>query len=350
MVPEGAALHRAQRTMKVVVGVDGGNTKTLAVACNLDGELRGVGRGGCSNWEGPGLDAAAQVITKAAHEALGMAGARLEDTTCAHMGLAGMDWPEDPERMRAALEKAGWKCPLAIENDAFLPLRASAPEGHGIAASAGTGICCGIIEPSGDKYFYGAFTDLGGGIGINANVIQAVLREEDGRGRPTALTPALLEATGHSSITELAYDIHRRGNWIPKSVTDPVLFTCAAEGDAVAVGIVTDFGRELALCVTNLIRRYELAEGDPAVVAGGSLFMKTGPLLFDVFREGVLQVAPKARLILANQPPVMGAVRAALAAGGGDPEIWDRARQTATEGEWFREDAGADSGGIVDGN
>jgi N-acetylglucosamine kinase-like BadF-type ATPase len=338
-----------QGNVKLVIGVDGGNTKTLAAACDLNGEVRGVGRGGCSNWEGSGADGAAQVITEAAQEALEMSGASMGDVVGAHMGLAGVDWPDDPDRMRGPLEKAGWGCPLALENDAFLPLRASAPEGHGIAASAGTGICCGIIHPDGDQFFYGAFTDLGGGTDINPKTIQAVLREEDGRGEPTALTPALLEATGHSSVTELAYDIHRRGNWVPKTVTDPVLFTCAAEGDPVAVGIVTDFGRELALCVANLIRRYELAQEAPAVVAGGSLFMRTGPLLFRVFREDVVKIAPRARLMVADHPGVMGAVRAALAAAGqGGSDVWERARHTATQGEWFGQNVGEDSEEVTD--
>jgi N-acetylglucosamine kinase-like BadF-type ATPase len=343
-------MTKRQGNVKLVVGVDGGSTKTLAVASDLSGDLRGVGRGGCSNWEGPGVDAAAQVITEAAKEALRMAGATFAEVANAHMGLAGVDWPEDSDRLRDALEKEGWTCPLAIENDAFLTIRTSSPEGHGVGAAAGSGVCCGIIQPSGETYFYGAFTDLGGGIDINGKVMQAVLREEDGRGRPTAMTPALLEATAHATVTALAYDIHRRGNWVAKRVTDPVLFTCAAKGDPTAVDIVTDFGRELALCATNLIQRYELAEGEPAVVASGSLFMKTGPLMFGVFRAEVLKVAPKARLILSDHPPVMGAVRAALAgAGRGETDAWSRAQQAATERGWFRQDVGEDSRGMADG-
>jgi hypothetical protein len=105
---------------------------------------------------------------------------------------------------------------------------------------------------------------------------------------------------------------------------------------------VTGFGRELALCVANLIRRYRLENEDRAVVAAGSLFQKTGPLLFNAFREEVVKVAPRAQLILADQPPVMGAVRGALmAAGRSDEPTWQRAQQTAIDRGWFREDVGA---------
>ena len=335
--------------MGLVVGVDGGSTKTIAVAADLSGELRGVGRGGNSNWEGIGLEAASRVITEAARGALDMAGAGLGDVVYAHMGLAGMDWPDDEPRMVTALRPAGWRCPIAIENDAFLALRACSPEGHGLGATAGSGVCSGIIQPDGSKFFYGAFTDMGGGIDIGAQVVHAVLRAEDGRGGPTMLTEGLLKATGYSSAMELARAMHRGGQHVSKRTTDPVLFSCAAAGDPAAVGIVTRFGRELALCVTNLIRRYHLAEEDRAVVAAGSLFQKTGPLLFGVFREEVIGTAPRARLILADQPPVMGAVRGALKGAGGDEPAWREAQRTAAERGWFREDVGASARGMEDG-
>jgi len=328
--------------MGLVVGIDGGSTKTIAVVSDSNGELRGVGRGGNSNWEGVGIEQAAGVITDAARQALDMAGGGLGDVVQAHMGLAGMDWPDDEPRMAGALAAAGWQCPIAIENDAFLALRACSPEGHGLGATAGSGVCSGIIQPDGSKFFYGAFTDMGGGIDIGAQVIHAVLRQEDGRGRPTILTEGLLAATGYASVLDLARAMHRGGQHIPKRTTDPVLFPCAAKGDPVAVEIVTGFGRELALCVANLIRRYRLENEDRAVVAAGSLFQKTGPLLFNAFREEVLKVAPRARLILADQPPVMGAVRGALmAAGREQAEVWRKAQQMAIEHGWFREDVGA---------
>ena len=328
--------------MRLVVGVDGGSTKTLAAVCDLEGELRGVGREGSSNWEGVGANRAAEVITRAAEAALAMAGGRSEDVVHAHMTLAGVDWPEDEPRLEKALREVGWGCPLTIENDAFGTLRACAPEGYGVGATAGSGVCCCIIQPDGEKYFYGAFTDLGGGMDIGAQVFHAVLRSEDGRGQPTALTAELLRVTGHSSVIELAHAAHRQGKFVSKRVTDPILFGCAREGDAVAIDIVTGFGRQLALAATNLIRRYGLTDADPVVATAGSLFLKTGPLLFDVFGEAVLETTPRARLIRAEQPPVTGGLRGALgAAGAGEPEIWERVRRTATERGWFREDVGA---------
>ncbi len=336
--------------MQLVVGVDGGNTKTIAVVSDAEGRSTGVGRGGCGNWEAMGAQRAAETITGVIEEALKAAGGRREDVVHAHMGLAGQDWPDDEPRMQSALREAGWQCPLTLENDAFSPLRASAPEGHGIGVTAGTGIAAGIVRPDGERYFYGAFTDMGGGGNINGGVLHAVIRSEDGRGRPTALTPALLEATGHATATDLVYDMHRRGYQPSSSVLRPILFRAARMGDPAAVAVVTDFGRELALCATNLIRRYRLEGEDTAVVAAGTLFVKTGPLLFEVFRDEVLATAPRARTIRADRPPVMGALRGALMARGWDtPEVWTRLNEAATDEGWFQDDAEPDREAAEDG-
>ena len=325
----------------LVVGVDGGNTKTIALLCDVDGRPLGMGRGGSSNWEGQGVEQAAAVILEVIGQAISTSGMNRKQVVHAHMGLAGVDWPEDEPRMRSALVAAGWQAGVSLENDAFSALRAGAPEGYGVAVTAGTGVASGIAMPDGTKYFYGAYTDLGGGFDAAAQALRAVIRAEDGRGQPTALTQAVLKKSGYASAHDLVYAMHRGRESVPRSLLDRVLYATAAQGDAVAVEIVTRFGRELALCATNLIRRHHLTEADPAVVASGSLFMKTGPLLFEVFRGEVLAVTPRARLVLADQPPVMGAVRGALSACGRDePEIWARVNQEVAEKGWLRDDSG----------
>jgi N-acetylglucosamine kinase-like BadF-type ATPase len=332
--------------MPLIIGADGGNTKTVAMVCDPEqGVVRGVGRGNSSNWEGMGYEKAAAVITEVAEQALGKAGASRAEVVRLHAGLAGVDWPEDEVRMREALQSLGWRSEITLENDAFSAVRVTAPNGCGIGVTAGTGVASGIIRPDGSKYFYGAFTDLGGGRDIDPRTLQAVIRAEDGRGPATQLTAALLEATGHATVTDLVYAIHRKGRRPPHGALRRVLFTTAAAGDAVAVEIVTRFAGELALCATNLIRRFGLERKCEAVVAAGSLFQRTGPLLFDRFREALAKGAPQAEPILSEQPPLMGAVRGALSAGHCDvPVAWERICESARTGGWLRE-LGLEAGG-----
>lgn len=299
-----------------VIGVDGGATKTEAVVANRDGQPVGAGRSGCGNWEVVGEKSAAETIYDAIRQALERAQIDLSQVRNAHMGLAGLDWPEDEPRLRAALAPYLGKLPIILENDAYLGTRACAPDADGIAVSAGSGVCSSYLGSDGEKYLYGYFAELGGGFPIDQLALQAIIRAEDGRGPKTSLTPAILEATGYDSVAALLHALTRRTYSLSHTVIRPAVFQTAASGDSVAVSIVSTFGRELGLLATNLIDKYDLAGTAPFVVASGSLFTRTGPLLFEVFQGAVHQADPTARVRLNKRPPVAGAVRAALDSWG----------------------------------
>jgi N-acetylglucosamine kinase-like BadF-type ATPase len=299
-----------------VIGVDGGSTKTDAVVANMEGRPLGTGRSGCANWELVGERGAAETIFDAIRRALDRAKLDLSKVQHVHIAGAGLDWPEDDGRLRGALDPFVSDIPLTLENDSFLGARACAPGAHGITVSAGSGVCASFLGPGGEKYFYGYFGELGGGTAIDQLTLHAIIRAEDGRGPKTALTTVIPKATGHTSVSALLHALTREGYEIPHTAIRPSLFESAAQGDVVAIDVVTTFGRELALLATNLIRKFDLMGKGTYVVASGSLFTRTGPLLFDVFRSLVNETDPVARVKRNDRPPVAGAVRAALNARG----------------------------------
>jgi N-acetylglucosamine kinase-like BadF-type ATPase len=299
-----------------VIGVDAGATKTEAVVANREGHPVGAGRSGCGNWEVVGERSAAETIFEAIRQALERARVSLSQVRNAHMGLAGLDWPEDEPRLREALAHHLGTLPVTLENDAYLGTRACAPDADGIAVSAGSGVCSSYLGADGEKYLYGYFAELGGGFPIDQLALQAIIRAEDGRGSKTALSSAVLGATGHESVADLLRALTRTAYTFSPTAIRPALFQTAASGDPVAVGIVSTFGRELGLLATNLIRRFALEGAAPFVVASGSLFTRTGPLLFDVFHGTVHRADASARIRLNGRPPVAGAVRAALQSWG----------------------------------
>src|SRR5580704_17385108 len=268
-----------------VIGVDGGSTKTDAVVANREGHPKGAGRAGCANWELAGEKAAVEAIVGAIRSALDRADIDLGEVGHIHMGLSGLDWPDDDGRLRAALEPHLGAIPLSLENDSFLGVRAATQSARGVTVSAGSGVCASYLGAEGQKYFYGYFGELGGGTAIDDLALHAVLRAEDGRGPKTALSTAIPTATGHSSVVALLRAMTRDSYSLSHTTIRPSLFQTAAAGDPVAVEVVTTFGRELALLATNLIRKYGLVGAGANVVASGSLFARTGPLLFDVFRQ-----------------------------------------------------------------
>ena len=87
----------------LVLGVDGGNTKTVALLAGPDGTVVGSGRGGGSDIYGtPSFEAAIGEISLAVHAAL-PDGSAADDVGTAVFSLAGADWDEDKADLLAAL-------------------------------------------------------------------------------------------------------------------------------------------------------------------------------------------------------------------------------------------------------
>jgi hypothetical protein len=74
-------------------------------------------------------------------------------------------------------------------------------------------------------------------------------------------------------------------------------------------------GTELGEMINGVIRQLSFEELAFDVVMTGSMF-KGGPMLIEPMRETVLKVAPGARFVRLNVPPVVGAVMLGLEADG----------------------------------
>src|SRR5712691_2248936 len=134
-----------------LLGVDGGNTKCVALVARRDGTIVGAGRAGCSDIYAVDDPATALAeIDLAVSSALASAGASTDDVEAAGFSLAGADWPEDHDFLRDELSR---RLPrvghLEVVNDALGALRAGASDGVGLAVVCGTGGCVGARSPDG---------------------------------------------------------------------------------------------------------------------------------------------------------------------------------------------------------
>jgi hypothetical protein len=125
--------------MKVVVGVDGGGTKTDAVVADTTGAFLGLGRGGPSNWEDVGLGGAGAAFRVATGEALSAAGATPEDVAHSVFGLAGVDWPGDVDRLAFAIDPLGLAGGRSVVNDSEIVRRAGTDSRAAVTVVAGGG-------------------------------------------------------------------------------------------------------------------------------------------------------------------------------------------------------------------
>ena len=311
----------------VLLGVDGGNTKTVALVVREDGSVVGAGQAGCADiHNAPTPDDGLDEIAAACARALAAADVSASDLASAAFSLAGADWPEDFERIRRGLEArlGGGPEPLIV-NDAIGALRSGSDDWVGVAAVAGTGGAIGGRNARGEIFHLGFWPDGTGAYTLGSDALDAVWRAAIGVGPQTSLTERALAHWGHEDPIGLLHALTRiDGRGDPardRSRFAYAVLDAATEGDDVARGIVETIGGHLGdyarVCAE---RTGQLGDTFTLVLTGG-VFRHPSPLL----RRSILDRVPGAVPVYPGAEPVVGAVLLAADRAGARPEL-DRLR------------------------
>lgn len=283
--------------MGVVLGVDGGNSKTDVVVATTDGEPLSYVRGGGSNSHGRGGSVGCIEVVASLVELD-------EQADHAVLYLCGADLPHDIEELAAEARARNWARELTVDNDTFALLHAGTDRDDAVAVVCGAGINC--VGRSGDRVVrYPALGwetgDWGGAEMLGQDALFHANRAADGRGEATALVD-LIESHFDRTVVEVGADIHYRR--MPASRLGELAPAIVDLDDAVAHELVQRLVDEIVLLVQRALRDLQIDDAD--VVLGGGMF--TGR-----FYDLVAAHFPVARV--PALPPVAGAVLAAL---GGD--------------------------------
>ena len=195
--------HQPSPTLEVenlVLGVDGGGTKTLAWLARHDQqESKPIGRGiaGSSNPQAVGLEQAGANVLQAVQAAFQSAGLQSAPVTSACLALAGVG----REPIRQAMLTWCREQPLAdrvqVVHDAMAVLAAGTTAGWGVALIAGTGSFAFATSPTGTWKRTGGwgylFGDEGSGFFLGLAALRAISSAVDGRGPATQLTNRVLD-------------------------------------------------------------------------------------------------------------------------------------------------------------
>ena len=150
------------------------------------------------------------------------------------------------------------------------------------------------------------FGEAAGAAGLVDSAICTVAHEWSRRGPATRLTQAFIEIAGARDLGDLVEGLSMDRYHIDAAAA-PIILQLANEGDGVALEIVRWAGCELGAMAVGVIRQLHFESLDFEVVLVGSLY-NGGPLLIDPLRETVHAVAPRARFVRLEAPPVVGAV------------------------------------------
>lgn len=308
-----------------VLGFDGGGTKSIAVVAREDGTVVGIGRSGTSNFQCVGVTEAGRQVDLAIKAALAGAGITPEQISHAAYGVAGADRDADFDTVANYVLPANPAGELLIANDTTIALRAGTKDGVGVALICGTGSNCIGFDAERNQIKVGglgAFTgDAGGGEDIVSKAIVEAMRGEDGRGPETVLGRELAKALGVEELVDVIaffYPDHYNPPDLGKLV--PIVFKCAAKGDAVALALLNRIGDELgqnAVCACRQLFK----KNDPiTVVLGGSILQKARPPIFwERIAAKLAKNFPKAEVVPLKDEPALGAVFFALDMRHGAP-------------------------------
>jgi N-acetylglucosamine kinase-like BadF-type ATPase len=296
----------------VVVGVDGGGTKTDVMVADLAGTELALVTAGGSNHESIGTEKMAAVIDAAIDDALVAADRERADVVASAFGLAGVDWDSDVVLVGSALDVLALPGDRVIVNDSRIALRAGCTQTWGIVSNVGTGAVTAGVNRSGEWFRTMAvgWGEPSGSWTIVSDSLHAIAAHHHRTGPTTALTEMYLEALGHSTVIEMFEGITRRRSTVGGHLA-PLAGRAAAAGDEVADGILTRVADQHADMVGGVATQLGMLDDDFELVTSGGVHA-SGGVFSDRFTVRARHHCPGAVLVPLDARPVTGAVLLAL--------------------------------------
>ena len=270
------------------LGIDGGQSSTIALIGDEHGRVIGVGRGGPCNHVGAAGGRAKFENTirgcwNAACEQAGLdANAVRFEAAC--LGFSG--GPADKESILREMLPVDH---MTVTDDAIIALSGALAGEPGVIVISGTGSIAFGRNAAGERARAGGwgyvFGDEGSGFDMVRQALRSSLRFEEGWGPPTAVHRKLLEATGVRDAHDLLHRFYTPEFPRPKIAGyAPLVDEAAQAGDHEASRILSVAAEQLSLLAIAASRK--LFGNEPArIVPLGGLFRSH--LLGDRFRTFV---------------------------------------------------------------
>jgi len=296
-------------TVRHLLALDGGNSKTDVLLLTADGSIVARSRAGSFAPHIVGAVAAVAGLRDAVAEVLAACPGGRADLVAGY--LANADLPEEEQAIGAAIRELAWGDLVVVENDTLAMLRAGTDAEVAVAVVCGGGINGVGIGRDGARVRFPALGrstgDWGGGFGLAKEALFHAARAEDGRGEPTALAPAIAARFGVDRAVDVATGMHL-GRIDRERMHElvPVLLAVAAAGDPLAREVVLRQADEVALIAIAALRRLDLLDEPVPVVLGGGVLRSGDRALLDRVHERILAVAPLAELSIVDDAPVLG--------------------------------------------
>ena len=300
---------------EIVIGVDGGGSKTRVMVGTAEGEVLADVSGPKSNVVPGQAEKSAGVIASLVTQALSeIAQPGAVTPRVLYCGVAGTGRDEERRALHSAIDSMELAEEVIIDSDGMIAMYDAFEDRAGILLVVGTGSIAYGRSPAGEIVRCGGwgpyFGDEGSGSWIGRRALSIVAASSDGREPPTALLFPILAATQCEDVQDLVPWAAAADSRALASLV-PVVFTAAANGDPRANALVTLAAEELVLHVRALARQLFTDERAAVAVALSGGLMERGSALRKRLEQRLKSAVPGAQLRSEEVLPARGALRAA---------------------------------------
>ncbi|MDO4740504.1 MAG: BadF/BadG/BcrA/BcrD ATPase family protein [Eubacteriales bacterium] len=295
---------------ELLLGIDGGGTKTEFVLFDRRGQaVRRLVLGG-SNPNSVGMEQTLRVLTEGIRQMTDASGA----LAGVHAGVAGCSNPNHQQTIRAAMGERFAQLPFSISSDTMNVFYSAPGVQADIAAICGTGSVVFARTQSGFTRIGGwgyAFDCGGSGYDIGRDAVRAVFAAYDGIGPQTALCALLEEAVGGN----LWENVHRLYAAPPEKIAGfaPKVLAAWEAGDEVAREILQRNMERLAFLINSAA---QLVPGARNLILSGGLTARVDMLGTFLYPK----LLPALQTIIPQTPQIYGACALCARQYGGQEE------------------------------
>jgi len=302
----------------LILAMDIGKTKTLAILVDEKGDIHGRALSGPSGmWLNK--EKIMKNVKQAIEDCLARKRISIEQVDIVSISWADLDTREDWQNAWNIIEQIGLeRGRVIIEHDVVSAYYTVTWGKPGVAVIAGTGSIAYGVNKYGEKMIASGWGwligDEGSAYWIAIRALNAVSRAYDGRGEQTLLTDKVKKYFLTEEKTEILTKIYKEMKGDPTEIAKmaKIVDEAAAEGDKIAVKILSEAGRELAECVLAIARGLRM-ENDDIIVGGvGGVFRSK--IVNETFNKILRIKLPNARIRgpFIGDTPIIGPIIIAL--------------------------------------
>lgn len=301
----------------LVLGVDGGGTKSLGLIADQDGHVLAQREVGPSNPNVVGFEEASETLSTLVRQCCDDVRCLPAELSAIVFGLAGAGKDESrrriAEHVNTLLVRKGDKAlPVTIDTDARIALEGAFDGKAGVVVIAGTGSVVIGKSERGEILKVGGWGrilgDEGSGYYIGRKAVMAVTVDMDGRGSSGILRNIFAERLQWHTRDDIVEAVYQ--SKVDLSSVAPLVLDAAASNDIVAQKILEKAAIHLVEQISALVVRLGIHRKVGLVMYGGLIERET--VYANLLHIKIMKVLPQVDIRPPMNSPAQGAVLMAL--------------------------------------